>query len=375
MYLCVNFMVESEDKLSEMRFSALLERLATGESPGREGWRLLLTALSGEQDCRLRRCASEVARRNFGNGIYIRGLIEISSCCRNDCYYCGLRRSNRQASRYRLTADEILDCCREGDRLGFGTFVLQGGEDNAQSDEWLADVVRAIRSEFPERAITLSVGERSEEAYRKFRRAGADRYLLRHETRNAEHYARLHPSAMRLDRRLHCLEVLKRLGFQTGAGMMVGTPWQTVDCLLDDIAFLEELEPEMIGMGPFIPAAHTPLARYSSGSVALTLRLVALMRLRFPGALIPATTALATLDPAGRKAAVLAGANVVMPNLSPLAVRGKYSIYDSKAYTGSEAAESLGLLQRELESIGYTIVYGRGDALSSERRQTDRILI
>lgn len=366
-------MKENGCKLSETRFSALLEMLEAGESPGREGWRMLLELTDDGQDSRLRRRAAEVAREHFGNGVYVRGLIEISSWCRNDCYYCGLRRSNRQAARYRLTAEEILDCCHKGDRLGFGTFVLQGGEDNGQDDDWLADTVRAIRAEFPRRALTLSVGERSEEAYRRFREAGADRYLLRHETRNEAHYARLHPAGMHLGNRLHSLRVLKRLGFQTGAGMMVGSPGQSVDCLLDDIAFLEELRPEMIGMGPFIPAAHTPFARCAPGSVALTLRLLALMRLRFPQVLLPATTALASLDPRARTAAILSGANVVMPNLSPQAVRGKYSIYDHKAFSGSEAAESLAALERELAAIGYAVDYGRGDSPLAAAGQREKI--
>ena len=244
----------------------------------------------------------------------------------------------------------------------FGTFVLQGGEDGEQDEDWIEELVGKLRAEFPGHAITLSVGERDGEVYRRWRDAGADRYLLRHETRNEAHYALLHPREMDGARRRECLRTLKALGYQTGAGMMVGSPGQTWDCLLDDIAFLEELEPEMIGMGPFVPAAHTPFARHPAGSVPLTLRLIALMRLRFPEALIPATTALATLDAHGREAGILAGANVVMPNLSPLAVRGQYSIYDHKASGGSEAAEGLHRLEQDLKKIGYHISYGRGDS-------------
>ena len=361
LYLCVNFMAGCSENIPEGRFSALMDALSCGHSPGREGWRLLLSALDEGQDARLRGLAAETARARFGRGIFVRGLVEISSWCRNDCYYCGLRHSNRHASRYRLTRDEILECCREGVRLGLSTFVLQGGEDNVQDDEWVEGTVRALRAEFPAQAITLSVGERDEAAYRRWREAGADRYLLRHETRNEAHYARLHPRQMSASRRRACLWSLKSLGYQTGAGMMVGSPGQTVDCLLDDIAFLEELSPEMIGMGPFIPAAHTPFARHAPGSVAMTLRLIALMRLRFPDALIPATTALATLDAQAREAAILSGANVVMPNLSPPAVRGSYAIYDHKASWGSEAAEGLERLERGLRSIGYHVDYGRGD--------------
>lgn len=361
LYLCVYFMKECSNNLPESIFSALLEGLLRGESPGREGWRMLLEDIGDRQVRRLCDCAGEVARARFAGGVYVRGLIEISSYCRNNCYYCGLRRSNRHASRYRLTRDEVLQCCREGARLGFGTFVLQGGEDGEQDDDWMEATVRAIRAEFPAQAITLSVGERSREAYRRFREAGADRYLLRHETRNDAHYACLHPAEMSGAHRRDCLYALKELGYQVGAGMMVGSPGQTVDHLLDDIAFLEELRPEMIGMGPFIPAAHTPFARHGAGSAELTVRLVALMRLRFPDALIPATTALATLNGGGREAALRAGANVVMPNLSPAAVRGKYSIYDGKASWGSEAAEGLRLLEQELNRTGGHIDFGRGD--------------
>ena len=239
---------------------------------------------------------------------------------------------------------------------------MQGGEDGEQDEDWIEELVGRLRAEFPGHAITLSVGERDGEVYRRWRDAGVDRYLLRHETRNEAHYALLHPREMDGARRRECLRTLKALGYQTGAGMMVGSPGQTWDCLLDDIAFLEELEPEMIGMGPFVPAAHTPFARHPAGSVSLTLRLIALMRLRFPEALIPATTALATLDAHGREAGILAGANVVMPNLSPLAVRGQYSIYDHKASGGSEAAEGLHRLEQDLKKIGYHISYGRGDS-------------
>lgn len=321
LYLCVNFMIETRNKLSESVFVELLEGLTVAEKIGRAGWKLLLTALDQEQIERVRRQAEDTAVEKFGRGIFVRGLIEISSYCQNNCYYCGLRRSNRWASRYRLSIEDILECCREGERLRLKTFVFQGGEDEKQDDAWIVELIQAVRAEFPDQAITLSVGERTKEAYRAFRKAGADRYLLRHETRNARHYARLHPREMSGARRLECLRTLKELGFQTGAGMMIGTPEQTVDCLLDDIEFLEELLPEMIGMGPFIPAAHTPFSFRDAGSVDLTCRMIALMRLRFPDALIPATTALATLSEQGRERGILSGANVVMPNLSPLMVR------------------------------------------------------
>lgn len=361
MYLCADFMAECINKLSDSLFTAMLDGFSTGKYPDREGWRRLLTALDNEQVRSLRKRAAETAVMRFGKGIYIRGLIEISSFCHNNCYYCGLRRSNRFARRYRLTSEQILDCCREGARLGFGTFVLQGGEDDGQDDNWLEELVRSIKREFPEHAVTLSVGERSADAYRRFRDAGADRYLLRHETRNDSHYAMLHPMDMSASNRRECLAVLKGLGFQTGAGMMVGTPGQTVEHLLDDILFLEDLRPQMIGMGPFIPASHTPFARHAAGTVEQTLLLMALMRLRFPDALIPATTALSTLSSSGRVQGILSGANVVMPNLSPDTVRGKYAIYDGKQCRGGESARGLEQLKKELDSIGYHIAYGRGD--------------
>ena len=339
----------------------LLEKLHDEKEICREEWRTLLTALDEEEKEVLRSMAAETSAKHFGKGVYIRGLIEISSYCRNNCFYCGLRRSNVSAQRYRLTKEEILECCANGSKLGFNTFVLQGGEDVMQNDLWITDVISAIHSEYPEKAITLSVGERSAEAYHAFRKAGAERYLLRHETRNEEHYAMLHPSAMIAANRRECLKVLKQEGYQTGTGMMVGSPEQTTEYLIDDLLYIEELKPEMIGIGPFIPASGTPLAQYSAGSIETTLLLISLLRLRFPNALIPATTALATLHPDGRKRAILAGANVVMPNLSPTSVRNKYSIYNNKACTGNESAEDINKLEDELSAIGYHINYSRGD--------------
>lgn len=287
-----------------------MKKLYDGKAVSRDEWRTLLTSLDEEEKEALRSMAASVAEENFGNGIFIRGLIEISSYCRNNCFYCGLRAANRKAQRYRLTKEDILECCEQGSQLGFNTFVLQGGEDATQNDEWLTDVVRAIRAAHPDKAITLSVGERSAEAYHAFRKAGVDRYLLRHETRNDEHYSLLHPQTMSASKRRECLKTLKEIGFQTGSGMMIGSPGQTVEHLIDDIQFLEQLQPEMIGIGPFIPAAGTPFAGEPAGSIETTLLLISLLRLRFPDALIPATTALATLHPKGRTRAILAGANV-----------------------------------------------------------------
>ena len=326
----------------------------------------LLSSLGGEERELLAEKARNVAAENFGRGVYVRGLVEISSYCKNNCYYCGLRCANKGTARYRLTKEEILECCRDGASLGFNTFVLQGGEDPVQSDAFIADVVAAVHKEFPAKAITLSVGERSKEAYEAFRKAGAVRYLLRHETRSVEHYRRLHPSAMSADNRRSCLFTLRELGYQVGSGFMVGSPEQSMENLVDDILFLEELQPQMIGIGPFIPAAGTPFENYPAGSTEQTLLLLSLLRLRFPRALIPATTALSTLLPDGVERGVLAGANVVMPNLSPHSVRAKYSIYNNKRSSGSESAQQLELLASRLQAIGYHIDYSRGDYPSRE---------
>lgn len=340
----------------------ILDRVVGGAPLSRDDWRRLLSEGTAPDVADLLRSeASRIATENFGKGVFVRGLIEISSYCRNNCNYCGLRCSNREALRYRLTKEEILDCCREGAALGFNTFVLQGGEDVKQNDAWIVDVVRSIKEMFPDKAVTLSVGERSTEGYRAMRAAGADRYLLRHETRSDEHYALLHPATMSAAKRRASLQTLKSLGFQTGSGMMIGSPYQTIENIIDDLLYLDELKPQMIGIGPFIPAKNTPFAQFPAGSVDLTILIVSLLRLRFPKALIPATTALASIDEQGRERAILAGANVVMPNLSPLDVRSKYSIYDGKKSLGSESAQALDELAKRLAAIGYHINFGRGD--------------
>ena len=339
----------------------LIKKLSYADKIEHAEWIRLLTALNSDEREFLRQSAADVATDNFGRGVFVRGLIEISSYCRNNCHYCGLRCSNAAADRYRLTKEQVLECCEYGAQLGFNTFVLQGGEDPKQNDAWIADVTAAIREKFPDKAITLSVGERSNEAYNAFRRAGADRYLLRHETRNDTHYAMLHPESMSAANRRNCLAVLKELGVQTGTGMMIGSPGQSVEHLVEDLMFIDELKPEMIGIGPFIPAKNTPFSNHPAGSVDTTLLLISLLRLRHPKALIPATTALATLSEDGRKRAILAGANVVMPNLSPSDIRSKYSIYDNKAAYGCESAGGLDKLNTELSTIGYHIDFGRGD--------------
>lgn len=322
---------------------------------------LLLSGISEEDHEFLRSRAQDTARRYFGNQIYTRGLIEFTNYCKNDCYYCGIRRSNRLAERYRLTEEEILSCCRKGHELGFRTFVLQGGEDGKYSDEDIADLVKMIKKEFPDCAVTLSIGEKSYESYLKYHEAGADRYLLRHETANEEHYRKLHPQSLSLQNRKRCLADLKRIGYQVGAGFMVGSPYQTLDNIAEDLLYLKELSSEMIGIGPFIPHHQTPFADEPQGTLEQTLLLISILRLMFPNALIPATTALGTINPSGREMGILHGANVVMPNLSPTTVRKKYELYDNKICTGDEAAECRYCLERRMKKIGYELAVDRGD--------------
>lgn len=311
--------------------------------------------------------AADIRRReNYGDKVYIRGLIEFTNYCRNNCYYCGIRRDNKKAERYRLTKDEILLCCDEGYRLGFRTFVMQGGEDPYYTDEMICDIVSKIKSRYPDCAVTLSIGEKPRESYQAFFDAGADRYLLRHETADPEHYGKLHPEAMSLENRKECLFDLKEIGYQVGSGFMVGSPYQTTENLISDLRFLQKLQPDMIGIGPYITHADTPFAEFKSGDVMLTLRLVSILRLMFPYALIPSTTALGTIHPQGRELGLKAGANVVMPNLSPVSVRKLYSLYENKICTGEEAAQCRGCLERRVESAGYKIVTDIGNVRKIE---------
>ncbi|NMA21095.1 MAG: [FeFe] hydrogenase H-cluster radical SAM maturase HydE [Lentisphaerae bacterium] len=305
--------------------------------------------------------ARHLREQHFGKQIFIRGLIEISSYCRNNCYYCGIRRDNCHAERYCLTSEQILACCEFGYPLGFRTFVLQGGEDAWFTDERMLEIIREIKSRFPDCAVTLSLGEKSFASYKAFREAGADRYLLRHETANAEHYAKLHPASQTLESRMRCLKDLRSLGYQVGTGFMVGSPFQTVETLAEDLEFIQSFRPEMIGIGPFIPHHDTRFAAEPPGSLELTLYLLSLLRLMLPGVLLPATTALGSIQPDGRELGVLAGANVIMPNLSPPDVRGKYLLYDNKLNTGAEAAEGLLELRRRLAAIDCEIAVSRGD--------------
>lgn len=338
-----------------------IDRLRQERTLRPEEFRQLLTKYDAETLQTINRQAREVSLLHFGNKIYIRGLIEVSNCCRNNCYYCGIRKGNTNIERYRLTQESILDCCKQGYDAGFRTFVLQGGEDPALTDNRIEMIVATIRQNYPDCAITLSLGEKSREAYERFFRAGANRYLLRHETYNELHYGQLHPAEMSGKRRLQCLQDLKDIGYQTGTGIMVGSPGQTVEHIIEDIRFIERLRPEMIGIGPFLPHHDTPFAQYSSGTVEQTLLLLSIFRLMHPSALIPATTALATLTPDGRERGILAGANIVMPNLSPQEERKKYELYNDKASLGAESAEGLAILQKQLNSIGYEISTERGD--------------
>lgn len=317
--------------------------------------------LTGSFDDALFSAADEVRRSVYGTDVFLRGLIEFTSYCKNNCYYCGLRRDNRNTERYRLSERDILRCCKEGYSLGYRTFVLQGGEDMYFTDDMICSIVYRIKCEYPDCAVTLSIGERSKQSYRAFFDAGADRYLLRHETADPCHYRKLHPPEMSLQNRKACLFALKEIGYQVGSGFMVGSPFQTADELICDLRFLQELDPDMIGIGTFITHKDTPFAAMENGSLELALRLIAVLRLLFPHALIPATTALGTIHPQGREMALKAGANVVMPNLSPVSVREKYSLYDNKICTGEESAQCRQCLEKRIESAGYRAVTDVGN--------------
>ncbi len=309
----------------------------------------------------LRKNAELTRQKHFGRDVYIRGLIEFTNYCKNDCLYCGIRKSNKNADRYRLSQSDIMDCCRRGYGLGFRTFVLQGGEDAFFTDEKITDIVSEIKKTYPDCAVTLSIGEKSRESYQKYFNAGADRYLLRHETANCRHYSRLHPKELSFENRMRCLKDLKDIGFQTGCGFMVESPFQTIENIAEDLLFLQEFKPHMVGIGPFIPHRDTPFCNKPAGSVQLTLRLLAIIRLMLPNVLLPSTTALGTVSPNGREMGILWGANVVMPNLSPVNAREKYTLYNNKICTGYEAAEYRAELEKRMESIGCRVVTSRGD--------------
>ena len=340
---------------------ALIDRLVSEHRLNAHELRSLLEASDSLTFNSLTHHAAEVARRYFGRRVYIRGLIEVSNYCRNNCKYCGIRLDNRHVERYRLTDEQILTSCAIGYQLGFRTFVMQGGEDGAFSDKRLVPLVAAIHNRYPDCAITLSLGERSEESYRALYEAGARRYLLRHEAASPQLYGELHPASMSWDNRIQCIKTLKEIGFQTGMGMMVGAPGQTIDHLVEDLMLLQQMRPQMVGIGPFIPHSQTPLGAHPAGSVEMTLRLIAIVRLLLPSALIPSTTALATLSPQAQLQGILSGANVIMPNLSPADVRRNYEIYEGKVAFGAEAAEGLKLLASQLATINYEISYDIGN--------------
>lgn len=343
------------------RIKELIEQLAEKHCLTLDEYQYLIENYSEKTAELLAAYAVKARGRIYGNTVFVRGLIEMGNICKNDCLYCGIRRSNQNCKRYRLTKEQILECTDEGYSLGFRTFVLQGGEDAYFSDEVMCDIIHDIKEAHPDCAITLSLGERGRESYAALREAGADRYLLRHETANREHYGLLHPPEMSFDNRMHCLSELRLLGYRVGCGFMVGSPFQTARELAEDLKFIETFKPDMCGIGPFIPHHDTPFKEKPAGTLELTCFLLSVIRLIYPPVLLPATTALGTIAPGGRELGILAGANVVMPNLSPVSVRKKYELYDNKICTGDESAQNKSALERQMNSIGYEIVTDIGD--------------
>ena len=344
-------------------FKLTVEKLIQTHSLSLEEYQFLVESFSKENLEYIAPLALKEKQKAYGDSIYIRGLIEITNICKNDCLYCGIRASNKNCERYRLSKEQILACCKEGYALGFRTFVMQGGEDMHYTDDIMCDIVASIKELYPDCAVTLSLGEKSFESYKKLYDAGANRYLLRHETADSRHYSKLHPKNLNLENRMRCLENLKEIGFQVGCGFMVGSPYQTTENLAKDLKFIEGFKPHMCGIGPFIPHKDTTFANKTAGSVDMTCYLLAIIRLMHPGILLPATTALASLEKDGREKGILCGANVVMPNLSPMEDREKYSLYDNKAFAGTEAAEGLKTLSESLGKIGAKIVTDRGDSM------------
>jgi biotin synthase len=349
-----------------MTNTELIDKLENEQLLTREEYAQLISTHTEDDFKYLSEKAATIRDKYYGHDVYLRGLIEFTSYCKNDCLYCGIRRSNKNAERYRLTEDEIYECCRDGHELGYRTFVLQGGEDPFFTDEKICRIVSHIKSEFPDCAVTLSIGEKSRESYQAYFDAGADRYLLRHETANFAHYAKLHPSELSAQNRQDCLYALKEIGYQVGTGFMVGSPYQTPENLAEDLLFIKKLQPQMVGIGPFVPHKDTQFHDFEAGTAELTIFMIALIRLTLPDVLIPATTALATVDPIGREKGIKAGANVCMPNLSPMSVRKKYMLYDNKVCTGDESAQCRRCLERRMESIGFKTAVSRGDAAGFE---------
>ncbi len=341
----------------------LIEKLEKEHSLSPEEYEYLIENRSEEAAALLREKAQCVRKEIYGNDVYIRGLIEIGNYCKNNCLYCGIRAGNKVCERYRLTEEEILSCCEQGYKLGFRTFVMQGGEDNYFDDERMCRIITQIKKRYPDCAVTLSLGEKSRESYKKLFDAGADRYLLRHETADKEHYGKLHPAELSFENRMRCLDDLKEIGFQVGCGFMVGSPHQTNSHIAKDLKFIETFKPDMCGIGPFVPHRATPFAEFKQGTVELTCYLLSIIRLIHPNILLPSTTALGTIDPEGREKGILSGANVVMPNLSPETVRSKYELYNNKISTGAESAQQKNGLAGRMEKIGYRIVTARGDII------------
>ena len=350
--------VETENRLKE-QLIFLIDKLSTTSLSENEFTKLLQNKNLVLQYAQNK--ANKIRQENFSNKIYIRALIEISNYCKNACFYCGINCKNQNVKRYRLSEEEILDCCKIAYELGFRTFVLQGGEDLFFTDEKICIILKSIKSTYPDCAITLSLGEKSKESYALFKKFGADRYLLREETANPLHYAKLHPKNMNHKNRLDCLKNLKELGFQTGAGFMVGSPYQTLEDIAKDLFFIQELKPQMVGIGPFIPHSQTEFSNFPQGELELTLFILSLLRIMNPKVLLPATTALATINPEGRILGILSGANVVMPNVSPREQRKNYSLYNNKVSENEESVEGLELLQKQLDKINCKIDYSRGD--------------
>ena len=348
-----------------MDIKAIIDKLKSTRDVSDAELEALLATEDEEALAYLGSCAREVREKIYGKAVYIRGLIEFTNYCKNSCYYCGINCKNVKADRYRLSDEEILDCVREGYELGFRTFVLQGGEDPFYTDDKIISLIRGIKTMHPDCAVTLSIGEKSEASYHAYFEAGADRYLLRHETASPLHYAKLHPANLSFENRMNCLKLLRKIGFQVGCGMMVGSPFQTTQNLIADLRFISEFKPDMCGIGPFIPHKDTIFKNEPQGSLDLTLKLLSIIRLLVPDVLLPATTALGTIDPEGREKGLRHGANVVMPNLSPVSVRDKYALYDGKICTGSESAECIKCLSARVACAGYEIVVDRGDHKSA----------
>lgn len=346
------------------KLKSVISQFDRGETPQKQDIVLLLENYKNPE---IFEFAKELGRKkaleNYGNNVFIRGLIEVSSFCTRNCFYCGLRCGNKEAERYRLSFEEIMSCCESGYKAGFRTFVMQGGEDPFFDDDFVCRTVAAIKQKYPDCAVTLSLGERSYISYKRLKEAGADRYLLRHETATKEHYEKLHPKNSLFENRMECLYNLKELGYQTGAGFMVGSPWQTMENIANDIIFLKEFKPHMVGIGPFLPHSQTPFKDFPKGSAELTLFVLSIVRIMLPKVLLPATTALGTREEGGRERGILHGANVIMPNLSPVEVRKKYMLYDNKLSSGAEASEGLEILRKSLDKIGYKIPVSRGDCL------------